>query len=94
MGNIASPGLVKRMKEDITLFTHANKVYKDGEISGRLFELNKEAFMQVNEDGEKFLPKGEYKIYVGGAVPSERSEVLGAPRPIEIVLDWKTLNKL
>jgi beta-glucosidase len=65
-----------------------------GEKQKVIFELDKEAFMQVNDEGEKFLPKGDYKIYVGGAVPSERSEVLGAPRPVEILIDWKTIKKI
>ncbi|MEX0986707.1 MAG: glycoside hydrolase family 3 N-terminal domain-containing protein [Bacteroidales bacterium] len=58
------------------------------------FELPAEALMQVDETGGKFLPKGDYKIFVAGAVPSERSQVLGAAEPVELVLDWKTVRKL
>jgi len=58
------------------------------------FILDRNAFMQVNDDGEKFLPEGDYKIYLGGSVPSERSEVLGAARPVETTIDWKTIKKL
>ncbi len=45
------------------------------------FNLDKEKFELVNDMGEKFLPKGEFKIYVGGNVPSDRSLELGASEP-------------
>jgi beta-glucosidase len=46
------------------------------------FSLQKEKFELVNDNGEKFLPKGMFKIYMGGAVPNERSIELGASKPI------------
>lgn len=56
--------------------------------------LEKKAFMQVDEQGELFLPKGEYTIYVGGSVPSDRSVELGAAAHKAITVDWATLKRL
>jgi beta-glucosidase len=35
----------------------------------------------VNEQGERVLEKGTFKVTVGGASPGSRSAALGAPRP-------------
>jgi len=37
----------------------------------------------VNEKGERMIESGEFKIYIGGAVPSERSVHLGAAEFLE-----------
>jgi beta-glucosidase len=58
------------------------------------FSLDKSAFEQVNENGEGFLPKGDYRITVGASVPSQRSVSLGAPNPVETGLNWKIIKKL
>lgn len=58
------------------------------------FDLDREAFMQVNEEGEKYLPKGDYVISVSGSVPSGRSQELGASAPVVAVVDWKMVKKL
>ncbi len=42
------------------------------------FELPREAFAQINEEGEPVMRKGEYKITVGGASPGARSRALGS----------------
>lgn len=64
-----------------------------GESKTVELRLSKDAFMQVNDEGEKYLPKGDYTVYVGGAVPSGRSQELGSPRPQKIVVDWSMIPK-
>jgi len=65
-----------------------------GEAASVRFELDRASFMQVNAEGESFLPKGDYTVIVGGSVPSDRSTDLGAPEPVKTVIDWKTVRKL
>jgi len=42
------------------------------------FNLDKNSFLMVDENGQKVLRKSDYKIWVGGSLPGERSEKLGA----------------
>lgn len=42
------------------------------------FEITPEMMELVNEEGEKVLEKGDYKIYIGNSSPSSRSLELGA----------------
>ena len=58
------------------------------------FILEADAFKQVNEEGELFLPKGDYTVYVGGSVPSERSTELGASEEVSGTISSKKLKKL
>jgi hypothetical protein len=37
----------------------------------------------VNEDGKSVLNSGEIKVSIGGSLPSQRSEDLGAAKPAE-----------
>lgn len=67
---------------------------KGGESTQLEFKLRKEKFLQVDENGEGFLPKGEYKISLGGAVPTKRSETLGAAKAITVSVDSKDIKKL
>lgn len=60
---------------------------KPGESSVVNFNLSKEAFLQVNQNGDYFLPEGKYKIIVGGALPSKRSAELGAADFIQATLN-------
>lgn len=50
------------------------------------FELTPEDLMIVNEAGEKVLEPGDFSIFVGGSVPSQRSLDLGAPAYLETKL--------
>jgi beta-glucosidase len=43
------------------------------------FEITPKDLQLVNEDGERVLEPGDFRISVGGSVPSERSLELGAP---------------
>ena len=54
---------------------------KSGETKTIDFKLNKDTFNQFNEAGKTVLRKGKYIIYVGGALPSQRSIDLGASKP-------------
>lgn len=66
---------------------------KPGETKQVEFELSKEQFLQVDEKGEGFLPKGEYKITVGGAVPSSRSIALSAAKTVTVTINSKEILK-
>ncbi|WP_297086532.1 glycoside hydrolase family 3 C-terminal domain-containing protein [uncultured Draconibacterium sp.] len=65
---------------------------KSGEQAKVEFSVSKEAFYQVDEQGENFLPKGDYKITIGGSVPSKRSADLGAAKTITTSIQSKQLK--
>ncbi|WP_303317234.1 glycoside hydrolase family 3 C-terminal domain-containing protein [Flavivirga abyssicola] len=66
------------------------RVYlKSGETKTIRFELNKATFNQFNEAGKTVLRKGKYTIYVGDALPSQRSIDLGASKPVSTLLKVK-----
>lgn len=67
---------------------------KSGETAQVKFNLQKEKFLLVDENGKGFLPKGDFKIIVGGAVPSERSKELGAAQTVAVSVGAKELKKL
>ncbi|WP_346882628.1 glycoside hydrolase family 3 C-terminal domain-containing protein [uncultured Algibacter sp.] len=62
---------------------------KSGETKTIDFKLNKDTFNQFNEAGKTVLRKGKYIIYVGGALPSQRSLDLGASKPVSTSLKVK-----
>lgn len=64
-----------------------------GETKEIEFELTKEKFELINDDGERFIAKGEYKIYVGGSTPSKRSIELGASKPVADGISSMIINK-
>jgi len=51
------------------------------------FELPEKAFMEVNEAGKRVLRKGEYKLWIGGSLPGNRSTALGASKCQETSVD-------
>ncbi len=65
---------------------------KAGESKTLVFELNREDFLQVDENGEKVLRQGDYQISVGGAVPGKRSQELGASLASPQKISSKSLN--
>jgi beta-glucosidase len=67
---------------------------KPGESAMVDFQLSKEMFMEVDEYGEYFFPKGEYKIRVGGSVPSKRSAELGAAKTLSSTVSSKEIKSL
>lgn len=47
------------------------------------FEITPDMMKEVNEDGESVLNNGEIKVSIGGSLPSQRSQELGATKPVE-----------
>ncbi|MFT6994894.1 MAG: beta-glucosidase [Maribacter sp.] len=62
---------------------------KAGETQKIDFNLSTIDFMQVNEEGIKSWMKGNYKIIISNALPSKRSQDLGAAKPVEISIKLK-----
>jgi beta-glucosidase len=58
------------------------------------FVLTKQDLLHCDDDGQQFLPKGDYTFYIGAAAPLERSRELGAPEPVKLVVPWKQIKKL
>ncbi|WP_298537510.1 glycoside hydrolase family 3 C-terminal domain-containing protein [uncultured Algibacter sp.] len=63
---------------------------KAGETVNVSFSLSKKAFNQFDGAGKEVLRPGEYKVYVGGALPSDLSEKLGASIPVTTKIILKT----
>lgn len=53
------------------------------------FTITPEMMSMVNEVGEKELEKGDFSIYVGGSLPTQRSFDLGAGRGVEMTFEVK-----
>jgi beta-glucosidase len=47
------------------------------------FTITPDMMKLVNEDGKSVLNSGEIKVSIGGSLPSQRSEDLGAAKPAE-----------
>lgn len=60
---------------------------KKGETAVVQFTVTPEMMMLVNDDGEKVLEKGQFKITIGGASPGARSAELGAADFVEAVFN-------
>lgn len=60
-----------------------------GETKKVSFELVENDFKQTNLEGEKAWIKGNYKLMVSNALPSQRSTDLGAAKPAEINIRLK-----
>ena len=63
-----------------------------GETKTVKFKLNNEKFELYNAEAENFLPEGDFTVYVGGSVPSERSIELGASLPAVFTINYKHLK--
>jgi beta-glucosidase len=50
------------------------------------FEIPVEKLYSIDNDGDKQLVKGQYKIYIGGSTPFQRSLALGAPKWVETMI--------
>lgn len=51
------------------------------------FEITPEMMQMVNETGERLIENGQFKVYIGGAVPSQRSIDLGAAKFVEATFE-------
>ena len=47
------------------------------------FEIRPELMQIVNDDGERVIEKGQFTVYIGGSLPSQRSLDLGATKWVE-----------
>ena len=59
---------------------------KPGESKQVTFTIRPEMLQLINEEGKAIFEKGTYRISVGGALPGNRSEVLGASKAVQKVL--------
>jgi beta-glucosidase len=60
-----------------------------GESKTVTFSLTPNVLQTVNDAGETVLLPGDYQVYIGGSLPSKRSEDLGMPKCAEAVLHIK-----
>ncbi len=83
---------VKRMRDDAPncQLKGLKKIgLNPGESKSLSFELTDDAFGLYNDEGNKILEKGDYKVFVGMSQPDERSvELMGvAPLELDIVVN-------
>jgi len=57
---------------------------KPGETKTLEFELGKDQLSRYDENGKSFIPKGNFKVMIGGTLPVARSKALGAGDWVEI----------
>jgi len=60
-----------------------------GKTETVVFNLNKNTFNQVNENGVSVIRDGKYNVYIGGALPSQRSVNLGATTSVFKAIEIK-----
>ncbi len=60
-----------------------------GETKTVRFKLDKKAMAQYDDNGNLRIDKGEYRVYVSGALPIQRSTDLGAPKWAETTIQVK-----
>lgn len=73
------------MESDIELPKYALKGFQrvslqQGDSKTVTFEVTPEMMQMVNENGERLIESGDFKVYVGGSVPSKKSLDLGSPQ--------------
>lgn len=66
-----------------------NVAIKSNESEIMTFNLTKQFLEQIDNDGEKMLPEGAYKIYIGSSSPSQRAVELGGFMPLELTVNLK-----
>jgi len=66
-----------------------NVAIKSNESEIMTFNLTKQFLEQIDNDGEKMLPEGAYKIYIGSSSPSQRAVELGGLMPLELTVNLK-----
>ena len=59
---------------------------KPGVSANVKFTITPDMLATVNEAGESKIEKGEVKIFIGGSLPTKRSEELGATKPAETII--------
>ncbi len=58
---------------------------KPGESQEIFFTIDAEMMKMVNDKGEKILEPGEFKVFIGGSLPGNRSAELGASKVAEAI---------
>jgi beta-glucosidase len=62
---------------------------KPGESQKVEFDINPNLLQTVNDNGETVELTGDYHIYIGGSVPTKRSQDLGMNKDAETILAVK-----
>jgi beta-glucosidase len=62
---------------------------KPGETKEVRFTITEEMLHLINNDGESVLEAGDFNIYIGGSLPTERSYALGMPKVPKTTLTFK-----
>jgi len=82
-------------KDPIYSLQAFKRVHLQSGVSKKVtFTLSRDNFLQVNDQGKKYLPKGDFSIFVGGSLPGERSEKLGASNVLKQVVNSECLPRL
>jgi len=76
----------KRKAPKATLVDFTKVHLQPGEEVVVVFDLKAEAFASIDESGLKVAPTGKHKVVMGASSPSARSDVLGAPKPLEFIV--------
>jgi beta-glucosidase len=82
---------ISDVKASVAVPLYALKGFKrislePGESQTVAFTISPDMLELINDNGERVLEKGDFKIYIGGSSPGNRSRQLGAPQPAEIML--------
>lgn len=62
---------------------------KPGESQEVAFNITPDLLQSINDSGQAVQLKGNYHIYLGGSLPTKRSEDLGMPKVAEAILNVK-----
>jgi beta-glucosidase len=62
---------------------------KPGESQNVEFALTPDVLQSINDDGKAIQLAGNYHVYIGGSLPTKRSENLGMPKYGEAILKVK-----
>ena len=73
--SVTTPKYALKGFQRVTLWPGASTTVK--------FTVTQDMMKIVNEKGERVFEKGDFKIYVGGSTPSQRSLDLGTPKYLE-----------
>lgn len=81
-------------KSSVALPKYALKGFKKvslskGESQTVVFDITPKMMEMVNEKGERLIENGQFKVYIGGSIPSQRSLDLGAAKYVEGLFEVK-----
>ncbi|WP_289054718.1 glycoside hydrolase family 3 C-terminal domain-containing protein [Carboxylicivirga marina] len=64
-----------------------NVTLASGESTKVSFVIDNETLSQIDMDGQKVLPKGAYKLFIGSSSPSNRLQALNVVKPLGFTVD-------